>query len=319
MHLVTVSVAGRAAPGILIGEEILDLGAAASVLPAAVLVPASMRSLLEGGEAALELVRSIRRQVIEDSGSLGAQLRARGALLSAAEVTLLAPVPDPGLILGAGLNYRAHLKEMSNTPIPDRPASLYKSPAAVIGPGAAIVPPREWADMVDWEGEFSAVFGRTCHRVRAGDALDYVAGYTLINDVSARNWVPGVFSATGVFGPIHAWEHNILGKQFPTFCPMGPTLATRDEIADPGKVNITTTLNGKVMQSACTDDLVFGLRELIEYYSQFYRFRPGDVITTGSPSGVGYGRNPKVFMKAGDVVAVIVKEIGTLTNPVGAA
>jgi 2-keto-4-pentenoate hydratase/2-oxohepta-3-ene-1,7-dioic acid hydratase in catechol pathway len=319
MHLVTLSVAGRAAPGILIGEEILDLGAAAGVLPAAGLVPASMRGLLEGGDAALELVRSIRRQVLEDEGSLSTQLRDRGALVSAADVTLLAPVPDPGVILGAGLNYRAHLKEMKDTPVPDRPASLYKSPAAVIGPGAAIVPPQEWADMVDWEGEFSAVFGRACHRVKASEALDYIAGYTLINDVSARNWVPGVFSAKGVFGPIHAWEHNILGKQFPTFCPMGPTLATRDEIADPGKVNITTTLNGKVMQSACTDDLIFGLRELIEYYSQFYRFRPGDIISTGTPSGVGYGRSPQVFMQPGDVVAIAVKEIGTLSNPVAAA
>ena len=319
MHLVTLSVAGRAAPGILIGEEILDLGAAAGVLPAAGLVPASMRGLLEGGKAALEFVRSIRHQVIEDSGSLGARLRERGALMPAAEVTLLAPVPDPGLILGAGLNYRSHLKEMSNTPVPERPASLYKSPAAVIGPGAAIVPPREWADMVDWEGEFSAVFGRACHRVKESEALDYIAGYTLINDVSARNWVPAVHAAQGVFGPIHAWEHNILGKQFPTFCPMGPTLATRDEIADPGKVNITTTLNGKVMQSACTDDLVFGLRELIAYYSQFYRFRPGDVISTGTPSGVGFGRKPQLFMQPGDVVAITVKEIGTLSNPVAAA
>lgn len=320
MHLVTLSVAGRAAPGVLIGEEILDLGAAAGVLQAASRVPASMRGLLDGGDAALETVRSIRHQVVEDSdGSLSTQLRARGALVSAVDVTLFAPVPDPGVILGAGLNYRAHLKEMKDTPVPDRPASLYKSPAAVIGPGAAIVPPREWADMVDWEGEFSAVFGRACHRVNASEALDYIAGYTLINDVSARNWVQGVYSAKGVFGPIHAWEHNILGKQFPTFCPMGPMLATRDEIADPGKVNITTTLNGKLMQSACTDDLIFGLRELIEYYSQFYRFRPGDIITTGTPSGVGYGRSPQVFMQPGDVVAITVKEIGTLSNPVGAA
>lgn len=319
MHLVTLSVAGRAAAGVLIGEEVLDLGAAAGVLPAAGLVPASVRGILEGGDAALELLRSILRRVLEDDGSLRAQLRAHGALASAADVTLLAPVPDPGLILGAGLNYRAHLKEMKDTPIPDRPASLYKSPAAVIGTGAPIVPPHEWANMVDWEGEFSAVFARTCHRVKASEALDYIAGYTLINDVSARNWVPSVFSAKGVFGPIHAWEHNILGKQFPSFCPMGPTLATRDEIADPGKVNITTTLNGKLMQSACTDDLIFGLRELIEYYSQFYRFRPGDIITTGTPSGVGYGRNPQVFMKAGDVVAITVKEIGTLSNPVAAA
>jgi 2-keto-4-pentenoate hydratase/2-oxohepta-3-ene-1,7-dioic acid hydratase in catechol pathway len=103
---------------------------------------------------------------------------------------------------------------------------------------------------------------------------------------------------------------------FPTFCPMGPALLTKDELPDPTNVKIETRLNGKVMQSANTDDLVFGVAELIAYYSQFYLFRPGDVITTGSPSGVGYGRNPKVFMKPGDVVEVEVKEIGVLRNTV---
>jgi len=316
MHLVTLSAARRATPGVLVGEEILDLVAAGQVLPAARQVPQSVRGILEAGDAALALTKSIRDEVLADRGSLKERLRSQAALVGAAQAKLLAPLPDPGLILAAGLNYYEHLREMKNTPIPEKPASLYKSSAAVIGPGAAIVPPREWADMVDWEGEFSAVFGRHCHRVKASEALGYIAGYTLINDVSARNWVPDVFAAQGIFGPILAWEHNILGKQFPTFCPMGPAIATRDEIPDPGKVNITTTLNGRVMQSACTDDLIFGLPQLIEYYSQFYHFRPGDIITTGTPSGVGFGRKPQVFMKPGDVVAVTMKEIGTLSNPV---
>lgn len=316
MHLMTLSAAGRATPGVLVGEEILDLVAACAALPAARLVPQSVRGILEAGDAALALTKSIRDEVLADHGSLKERLRSRTALVAAAQAKLLAPLPDPGLILAAGLNYHAHLKEMKGTPTPERPASLYKSSAAVIGPGAAIVPPRQWADMVDWEGEFSAVIGRDCHGVKASEALDYIAGYTLINDVSARNWVPEVFSAKGTFGPILAWEHNILGKQFPTFCPMGPAIATRDEIPDPGKVNITTTLNGQVMQSACTDDLIYSLPQLIEYYSQFYRFRPGDVITTGSPSGVGFGRKPQVFMKPGDVVEVTVNEIGTLSNPI---
>jgi len=316
MHLVTLNTAGQAKPGILVGEDILDLEAASSALPEAGRVPQSIRAILEAGDASLALIKSIRDQVLDDGGPLRERLRTSGALGSAAQSTLLAPLPDPGLILAAGLNYYAHLKEMKDTPIPDKPASLYKSSAAVIGPGAPIVPPREWADMVDWEGEFSAVFGRDCHRVKAHEALEYIAGYTIINDVSARNWVRDVFSAQGTFGPILAWEHNILGKQFPTFCPMGPAIATRDEISDPGKVHITTTLNGQVMQSACTDDLIFSLPQLIEYYSRFYRFRPGDMITTGSPSGVGFGRKPQIFMKPGDVVAVTVKEIGTLSNPI---
>ncbi|MDH4192383.1 MAG: fumarylacetoacetate hydrolase family protein, partial [Betaproteobacteria bacterium] len=221
MHLVTLSVAGRATPGVLIGDEILDFIAASAVLPAAKLVPQSVRGILEAGDPALALAKSLREEVLADAGSsrgsLSKRLRAGAALVNAAQAQLLAPLPDPGLILAAGLNYYAHLKEMKDTPIPEKPASLYKSSAAVIGPGAAIVPPREYADMVDWEGEFSAVFGRHCHRVGSNEALDYIAGYTIINDVSARNWVPDVFAAQGTFGPILAWEHNILGKQFPTF------------------------------------------------------------------------------------------------------
>jgi 2-keto-4-pentenoate hydratase/2-oxohepta-3-ene-1,7-dioic acid hydratase in catechol pathway len=130
--------------------------------------------------------------------------------------------------------------------------------------------------------------------------------------------VAPVFSATGVMGAIHAWEENLLGKMFPTFCPMGPVLATKEEVPEPGNVHIETRLNGKTMQLANTSDLVFGVRELIEYYSQFYLLKPGDVITTGSPSGVGYGREPKVFMKPGDVIEVEVQGIGVLRNPIEA-
>lgn len=125
-------------------------------------------------------------------------------------------------------------------------------------------------------------------------------------------------SSTGIMGPIHAWEQNLLGKMFPSFCPMGPVLATKEEVPDPGNVKIKTRLNGKLMQSANTDDLVFSVPKLIEYYSQFYFFKPGDVITTGSPSGVGYGRHPRMFMKAGDVVEVEVQGIGILRNPIQA-
>jgi acylpyruvate hydrolase len=172
--------------------------------------------------------------------------------------------------------------------------------------------------MLDWEGEFTVVMGKACHRVKEAQALDYVAGYTIVNDVSARDWVAPIFAATGIMGPIHAWEHNVLGKMFPTFCPMGPVIATSDEVPDPGNVKIQTRLNGRVMQDANTDDLVFSVAKLIEYYSQFYLFKPGDCITTGSPSGVGFGRNPKVFMKAGDVIEVEVQGVGVLRNPISA-
>jgi len=244
--------------------------------------------------------------------------REAGALVPRSGTRLLAPITDPALILSCGMNYREHLREM-NTPVPDYPTSFTKNIAGIIGPDAPIVLPPSNPDMVDWEGEFSVVMGRSCHRVSEAEALDYVAGYTLINDVSARDWVAPIFQSKVLMDGILAWERNLLGKQFPTFCPMGPVLVTCDEIRDPDDVHIETLLNGTVMQSANTSDLVFGVRKLIAYYSQFYRFSPGDVITTGSPSGVGYGRNPKVFMHAGDRIEVRASGIGVLANPVIAA
>ena len=288
MKLVTFEIDHQARPGRLSGDEIVDLQALAP----------DVRTLLE---------RSL----------LGKAAAAAGRSVPLKEVKLLAPIPNPGMVLSVGMNYHEHLREMK-TPVPEKPAAFTKSAASIIGPDATIRIPPGNPDMLDWEGEFSVVIGKPCHRVQAAQALDYVAGYTIVNDVSARDWVAPIFSATGVMGPIHAWEHNLLGKMFPTFCPMGPVLATRDEVPDPANVKLQTRLNGTVMQDANTDDLVFSVVQLIEYYSQFYLFRPGDVITTGSPSGVGYGRNPKLFMKAGDVVEVEVQGIGVLRNPVRA-
>jgi 2-keto-4-pentenoate hydratase/2-oxohepta-3-ene-1,7-dioic acid hydratase in catechol pathway len=286
MKLVTFEVEREARPGRLVGDEIVDLRPLAP----------DVRGILAGG--LLEKARS-----------------ASGKTHALKQVKLHAPIPNPGMVLSVGMNYHEHLREMK-TPVPEKPAAFTKSVASIIGPDTPIRIPPSNPDMLDWEGEFSVVIGKPAHRVKASKALDYVAGYTIVNDVSARDWVAPIFSATGIMGPIHAWEHNILGKLFPTFCPMGPALATKDEVPDPANVRLQTRLNGKVMQDANTDDLVFSVVQLIEYYSQFYLFQPGDVITTGSPSGVGYGRNPKVFMKAGDVVEVEVQGIGVLRNPV---
>ena len=284
MKLVTVEVDRRAQAGILEGSEIALLGS-------------SLKEILASGT---DLRRLSGKQ----------RVPAKGA-------KLLAPIPDPGVVLSVGMNYYEHLKEMK-TPVPEKPAAFTKSVASIIATGQPIKVPKSNPSMLDWEGEFSVVIGKPCHAVKAAQALDYVAGYTLVNDVSARDWVAPIFSATGIMGPIHAWEHNLLGKMFPTFCPMGPCMLTKDELPDPGNVQIQTRLNGQVMQDANTDDLVFSVPRLIEYYSQFYLLRPGDVITTGSPSGVGFGRNPKVFMKPGDVVEVEVRQIGVLRNPIEA-
>jgi acylpyruvate hydrolase len=277
MKIVTFELEGRSRAGVVEGGDIVDAGA-------------SVREVISSGVK-------------------------RGARYLRDRVKLRAPIPDPGLVLSVGMNYYEHLKEMK-TPVPEKPAAFTKSVASIIASGEPIKVPPSNPGMLDWEGEFSVVIGMPCYRVKAAQALDYVFGYTLVNDVSARDWVAPLFQAQGLMGPIHAWEHNLLGKMFPTFCPMGPCIVTKDEIPDPANVQIQTRLNGKVMQDANTDDLVFSVVKLIEYYSQFYLFQPGDVITTGSPSGVGFGRNPKVFMQPGDVVEVEVKEIGVLRNPI---
>jgi 2-keto-4-pentenoate hydratase/2-oxohepta-3-ene-1,7-dioic acid hydratase in catechol pathway len=174
--------------------------------------------------------------------------------------------------------------------------------------------------MVDWEGEFACVIGKTCHQVTVDEAMDYVAGYTLINDVSARDWVKPFLAANGAPMEVaHRALDNIMGKQYPTFCPIGPCIVTKDELTDPGKLTITTRVNGEVMQHADTADLIFSLAQTISHFSRWYQFLPGDIITTGTPSGVGYAHVPPRFLRPGDVVEVHVEEIGALRNPVVAA
>lgn len=311
MKLVTFRTGGQLRPGILNGHTVIDI----RNCPVGDAAPAGRQgdilSILQGGGKALEHLRGVEREARRDDS----RLRAANAILDLKDVTLAAPLPNPRMVLSIGANYREHLAEM-NTPVPQTPLSFQKSLSSIIATNEPIVLPAGHPDMVDWEGEFSAVIGKPCHRVNARDALDHVAGYTIINDVSARDWVAPALAATGMMNTILAWEHNILGKLYPTFCPMGPVIVTADEIADPENLHLETRLNGKVMQSANTADLVFSVARIIEYYSQFYPFEPGDIITTGSPSGVGFGRKPPVFMKPGDRIEVEVEGIGILSNPV---
>ena len=298
--------------------EILDFSLARTFPSLANWIPDSVMGILEAGDEGLDVVRRLLNEVEEAPESRREILRNRGALLPHVTTQVLAPIPRPNLVLSTGMNYWQHLKEMG-TPPPPNPSAFIKTSTAVIGPGAPIILPAQFPDMVDFEGEFSFVFGRPCHNISAEDAMDYVAGYTIVNDVSARNWAAGTQTAKQPMEAVHAWWVNLMGKQLPTFSPMGPYLVTRDEVADPHNLDLTTTLNGQLMQSANTSDLVFKLPDLIAYFSKWYQFLPGDVITTGSPSGVGFARNPKVFMKPGDVVAIEIKGIGTLSNPIAAA
>ncbi|HEY9226311.1 MAG TPA: fumarylacetoacetate hydrolase family protein [Gemmatimonadaceae bacterium] len=226
-----------------------------------------------------------------------------GWLVKRSDVTPLAPVPRPGKIICIGLNYRDHAAEI-NMAIPERPIVFSKFTTAVAAPGDAIVIPSV-SRQVDYEAELAVVIGRRAKSVSASNALDYVLGYTAFNDVTARD-----FQASD-----GQWQRS---KSCDTFAPMGPAIVTVDAIPDAQNLPIKLTLNGATMQESNTNQLIFGVPELIEFVSQSITLEPGDVIATGTPPGVGAGRKPPVFLKAGDVVEVEIEGLGRLTNVVAA-
>jgi 2-keto-4-pentenoate hydratase/2-oxohepta-3-ene-1,7-dioic acid hydratase in catechol pathway len=216
---------------------------------------------------------------------------------------LLAPIRPP-MILAIGLNYRQHAAEIG-APLPPAPMMFTKSPLSVVGPGEAIRIPACCADPpeVDYEVELAVVLGRTARDVPAARALDYVLGYTVGNDVSARRWQKRL----GQF---------CFAKSFDTFCPLGPCLATPDEIGDPQALRLTTKLDGVLLQDSSTADMIFGVADLIAFLSQDSTLLPGTVILTGTPQGVGYTRTPPVFLRPGHTVEMEIEGIGVLRNPV---
>lgn len=305
MKLVTIEAWPSGRTGALIGEEVLDFALAAPILPLANYVPGTMPALLAGGAEGFDVVR----RVIDGASAQKARLREAGALKPLAAVKLLAPVPRPGILLSHGRAYKSHLREMNRTQPAENPSAFMKNANSIVGPGTAIRLPPQFPDMVDQEAEFSIVFGAPCHNIKEDEAMACVAGYTMINDVSARNWVEN-FQKTG--DP----DLNRMGKQLPGFTPMGPVIATKDEIPDPHDVTVRSMINDRVMQDAHTSDLIWTIPFLIAFFARWYRFMPGDVLSTGSPAGVGYGRNPKVFIKPGDVISVLGSGVGTLSNPI---
>lgn len=219
-------------------------------------------------------------------------------------VKRLSPI-EPKAILCIGLNYAAHAAE-GNRPNPERPVLFMKTPSAVQNPGDPIVLPRQLrSDRVDYEAELAVVIGRACKNVTRESAIDYVAGYTCGNDVSARDWQRG--------GGGGQWCR---GKTFDTFAPLGPVLVTPDELGDPGTLRIETKINGETLQDASTSDMIFDVPTLIEFLSASTTLEPGTVILSGTPQGVGFARNPPRYLVPGDEVTVTIDRIGSLTNPV---
>jgi 2-keto-4-pentenoate hydratase/2-oxohepta-3-ene-1,7-dioic acid hydratase in catechol pathway len=252
---------------------------------AAALVPASTRAFLEGGAAAEEAIASIKEWVT----------------VPAASARLHAPINDPGKFICIGLNYRDHAEE-ANQPIPKEPPIFAKWSNAIIDPGEPILKPRG-SNQLDWEVELGVVIGRTARFVPRDKALDCVAGYTIINDVSARD-----FQFIG-----SQW---MAGKIPESFAPVGPYIADRSEIPDPHVLELRLWVNGKQMQSGNTKTFIFDVRYIVSYLSNLMTLSPGDLIATGTPPGVGFARKPPVFLQPGDTCRLEITGLGQIENPV---
>jgi 2-keto-4-pentenoate hydratase/2-oxohepta-3-ene-1,7-dioic acid hydratase in catechol pathway len=268
----------------------IDLQAAARTLGVPAESFADISSFLRAGESA-------RHE---------AQKLLQGAPQSAAvpleSVRLLPPIPRPGKIIALGLNYRDHFIESGAKELPKSPMIFAKFPTSIAGPGDAIVIPAGNPN-VDYEAELAVVIGRKAKSISAEQALQYVAGYMPLNDVSARAWQ-------------FADKQWVRGKSCDTFCPTGPYLTTRDEVPDPHALFIRARVNGATLQDSHTSKMIFQIPRLIEFISASITLEPGDIIATGTPEGVGAFRNPPVFLKPGDVVEVEIQNLGVLRNPV---
>jgi len=272
--------------GVVTGDRLIPSSTLGAGLP---LTMAALLAGLPGSQIAL-------RDAWQAAGGDGASQS--GVPLD--QVELLAPVPRPGKIVAAGVNYRAHASE-GGREAPDHPVLFAKLPTSVIGHGAEIRWDSALTQAVDFEAELAVIIGRTCRRVDEAHALDFVGGYTCLNDVSARDLQ---FSD----------KQFVRGKSLDTFCPMGPWLVTPDEVGDPQALDFRCLVNGEVMQEAWTSEMVFSVAQLISFCSQAFTLEPGDVIATGTPSGVGWYREPKRMLRDGDEVVVEIERVGRLVN-----
>lgn len=290
--------------------------------------------LLEGGSVALigrllpEYELRCVADVLESLPTLSRELTQRldtwissgdgfnaGIIVDGSDVRLRAPVGDRALIVGAAGNYREHSSEMgaeSNR----RAQSFIKSPSSVVGPGDAINLPAKYPNMVDYEGELCVVFRQDCHRVSAREAMSYVGGYTILNDISVRDGLSKITNAKTALAGAWAFLDFLQGKQFPTFAPIGPAVVTVDEVQDPSALRLITRVNDVVVQDGITADMEIAIPELISQISEYYCFRPGDVLSTGTPARVQSERDFPRFLSDGDQISVEVSNVGVLTNRV---
>ena len=280
MRFVTLQRAGYHEPGVWWNDEIIGLRDAGFT---------SIHQILGGGADAIDRVE---RWIYNPPG---------GDRFEAESVTLLSPVPRPPKLICIGLNYRDHAAEGKN-PIPEVPTIFAKFQSAVTGHRHPIVLPKN-STKPDYEAEFAVVIGKGGRHIPEADWRKHVFGYTITNDVSARDFQ----SATS------QW---MIGKTFDTFAPIGPAIVTADEIEDPHNLRISLTLNGEVMQDSNTNNLIFGVPRLVSYLSSVFTLETGDIIATGTPAGVGFARKPPRWLRPGDECRIRIQGLGELVNPV---
>jgi 2-keto-4-pentenoate hydratase/2-oxohepta-3-ene-1,7-dioic acid hydratase in catechol pathway len=280
MKLATFTHNGTTRLGIAAGDEIVDLSAAAPELPR------EMKELLAAGDSALAKARAASAR--------------SGDRLALANVKLEAPVHNPQKFLGAGLNYADHIAE-TGMEKPRFPTFFNKQSSCVNAPYDPVWIPRGEKPFTDYEGELAFVIGKRCRRVPKERAHEVIAGYTIVDDVSVRDWQRWAVTMT-------------LGKSWDTHGPMGPWIVTPDEISDPHNLDLKTWVNEELRQDSNTKHLIFDCFEMVETLSKAFTLLPGDVISTGTPSGVGVAMNPRQFLNPGDIVRIEIAEIGFIEH-----
>jgi 2-keto-4-pentenoate hydratase/2-oxohepta-3-ene-1,7-dioic acid hydratase in catechol pathway len=280
MKLATFTHDGSTRIGVVDGDAMVDLSAAAPDLPQ------EMLGFLEAGLDAMEAARAAVRD---------------GARIALADVHLEAPIARPPKFLAVGLNYADHVAE-SGMDTPEHPTIFNKQSTCVTGPTDPVHVPKA-SHVLDYEGELGIVIGRRGRHVSRDDAADYIAGYLVVDDVTVRDWQ---FRTP-------TWT---MGKSFDTHGPIGPWIVTTDEIRDPHQLELRTFVNGELRQESNTKQLIFDCFNLVEHFSTAFTLEPGDIIATGTPGGVGILSKPPQILKAGDVVRIEIEGIGQIENPI---
>ncbi|RLL46893.1 FAA hydrolase family protein [Oceanobacillus piezotolerans] len=308
MKLITFTVNGYSRIGAVVEEnKVIDLNYAYQALLksegkyrykeiAEAFVPAKMEAFLQGGKESMELAKRAIDFALSNGTDFIHQL-----VYSKGEVKIEAPLSSPGKMICVGHNYREHILEMGRE-LPSNPVVFAKFANTIVGPEDDI-PFYPISEQLDYEAEFTFVVGKQARNVSEEEALDYVAGYTITNDVTYRDIQRRTLQ----------W---LQGKAVEGSAPMGPWLVTSDEITDPSGLEVVLTVNGEERQHSNTENLVFTVQKLVAFLSNLMTLEPGDVVLTGTPGGVGVARDPQVFLKDGDVVKIEIDKIGTLENKV---